>query len=342
MKHLLFIPSLLISMVTIAQEKPWEKNNKLFLQETMNYAPLGYVSPPFCDVGNPKKAYILSADMQPRFVIGGRSWAFPIHLTPRYKVRIFRDNLEAGDSSLPIRTPSFMPGGTIFFKTKKLLTQDRKTLPYYSISIFHHSNGQDGPEFNNNGKINVYNGNFSTNYIEPAVHFRYRNFTDPDKIDRSRCSDEIIAYQDYYIRLGYEHHWGTAKDLNPTYGNYRLNVDFTYLLAKVYCLKDGEVPSESYYRERHRINISATCIMGNRQGEMNNLNRRINFNANYNWRLPGSPNTCLFIGGGYYGSDTYNIYYQQSYWYAHAGLSFGFLVTPKMIDLLSARPKKRS
>ncbi|WP_276090403.1 hypothetical protein [Pedobacter sp. JY14-1] len=95
--------------------------NFTFLQQTMNYAPLSYASPPFCELGSPKDGYILSADIQPNFVIGGKRWSVPVHLTARYKVRIFRDDEQAGDRSLPVRTPSFMPGFTAFYPLQRYL-----------------------------------------------------------------------------------------------------------------------------------------------------------------------------------------------------------------------------
>src|SRR5688572_11057153 len=84
--------------------------NYNFLQQTLTYSPLSHASPPGCDRGSPKGWYIISADIIPQFVLGGAWTRFTAHLTARYKVRIFRNSSAAGDSSLPVRTPSFMPG----------------------------------------------------------------------------------------------------------------------------------------------------------------------------------------------------------------------------------------
>lgn len=305
-------------------------SNKALLQHTLNYAPLSYVSPPYLDVGNPKTAYILSADIMPQFVIGGEWMPIPIHLTPRFKARIFRNNLETNDTSLPVRTPSFMPGMTAHIPLQDY-SKDTGKIKYASIAIFHHSNGQDGDEFNSDERINLYNGNFSTNYVEPAFHYRIRRF---QSIGSTDCSDPEPNYSEYYFKLGMEKHFVTAEKLKSTYGDYRFNFTVNWIGVRNYCdMINKKQISSSYYREKHRIVFSSTFIAGNREGGLNDFNKRINVNINYNWRIPSSPNTALFLGTGYYGSDPYNIYYQQSYFFVHAGLSLGFFVTPNMIGL---------
>lgn len=306
------------------------KSNKSFLQNTLNYAPLSYVSPPFLDLGNPKKSYILSADIQPQFVIGGEWMPIPVHLTPRFKARIFHNNPETNDSSLPVRTPSFMPGLTAHIPLQNYSDEPEK-IKYGSIAVFHHSNGQDGNEFNQDNTINLYNGNFSTNYIEPALHYRIRKYAD---LGQTTCDDPSPNYMEYYFKLGMEKHFVTAEKLKPTYGDYRFNLTANWISIKNYCdLINKKQISSSYYREKHRIVFNSTIIAGNREGELNSFKKRINVNLSYNWRIPSSPNTALFLGTGYYGSDPYNIYYQQSYFFIHAGLSLGFFVTPNMIGL---------
>ena len=321
-----------------------KERNKKFLENTLTYAPLSYASPPFFDIGSPKTAYILSADIRPVFAIGGKWNKFPIHLSPRYKVRIFRDNINYGDSSLPVRTPSYMPGGTIFIPIRKKATLEMplidaaieyepKILQYLSASFFHHSNGQDGNEFDQQGNFNYYNGNFSSNYVELAYHYRFRSKGDPctKAEDSCKCLEAFAPYKDYYFRLGLEKALWTAQDLKSSYGPYRLNFSFSYLGIGSFCDKIGPKGQHkqyepSYYGEKYRIVVDGTFIIGRRDRGLSNFDKRTNLTISYNRRIKGSPNTAWFLGAGYYGSDPYNIYYPQSYPFVHAGLSMGFFV----------------
>ena len=301
--------------------------NYTFLQQTLNYSALSYACPPTLDLGSPKKWYILSADIIPEFVIGGRRMPVPIHLTARYKVRILHNNIKDGDTSLPVRTPSFMPGVTLYFPLK-YMNDKTKRIYYFSLSGFHHSNGQDGIEFKANGKVNTYNGNFSTNYIEPAFHFRNRKYLP----GIPKCEDSLEKYRDIYARIGYEHHIGTAKALRSSYGDHRFNLSLGWLIVNSYCDKIfRKQVDESYYREKYRVVLNTTLIEGARDKGMSAFEKRINVDLNYYWRIPYSPNTSFFVTAGYYGSDTYNIFYQDSYFFARAGIALGFFVAPKLV-----------
>lgn len=293
-------------------------DNRNFAAETMKYSSLSYVTGPFMDLGSPKGYYILSADVSPQFVVGGDWIRIPIHFTPRYKVRIFHENLEEGDVSLPVRTPSFMPGVSVYFKFKDLIYKDAK-INYFSISLFHHSNGQDGEEFLPDGRVNLYNGNFSTNFIEPAYHFRNRKiFND-------------LEHDDFYGKISIEKHFITAEKLVSSYGDYRLNIGLGFLRVRRktgLLLNNDRIVKKDYSREKDRLIFNSTFILGNRNRGLGKIGKRINFDFNYNKKIPGSPNTAIFIGLGYYGSDPYNIYYEQNYFFVKAGLSFGFFLKP--------------
>src|SRR4030095_2416213 len=149
-----------------------QKANKAFFTRILSFSEISWATFPGCDQGSKKGSYILSSDIQPNFTIGGEKMRFAVLLTPRFKFRIFRNNPEFGDSSLPVRTPSAMPGATVFYPLR-LVRSPYQDLEYVSLKIFHHSNGQDGDEFKGN-KINEYNGNFSTNFVELVYHFNKR------------------------------------------------------------------------------------------------------------------------------------------------------------------------
>jgi hypothetical protein len=343
------------SDTTSLEEKAQNKiSNYNFLQQTLTYSPLSHASPPGCDRGSPKGWYILSADIIPQFVLGGAWTRFTAHLTARYKVRIMRNSSAAGDSSLPVRTPSFMPGATVFYPLKRIETGDLR-IKYLSLSFFHHSNGQDGNEFNSDGTINTYNGNFSTNYLEPAFHIRWRYNDDAkqrrDNREKNRfvCDDGTTGYRELYVRSGIEIYINTVEELRSSYGNVRLNLTGGYLWVSKYCdfateTKDGKrikkQIGDSYLRETFRVVSNVTYIGGSRDRGLSDLAHRINADIQGYYRIPSSPNTSLFIGIGYVGSDTYNIYYEDNYFNVRAGIALGFFVAPAIVG--SKRPDKVS
>lgn len=301
------------------------EKNESFLETTLNYSALSYVAGPHTDVGSPKGWYILSSDIIPEFVIGGRWMPVPVHLTPRYKVRMFHFK-QGVDSSFAVRTPSFMPGATIHFPIR--FHKEDHNITYASLSVFHHSNGQDEPEFNPDGTVNTATGNFSTNYIEPAFHFRNRK-TFFDKKPAFTCDGSPKGYTDFYGRIGTEFHFATAAKLRDSYGKTRINAELGWISVKNYpeTIKKVKV-SECYDKEVHRIVVKGTFITGSRKRGLNEFDKRINLEVNYFQRIPSSTNAAGFASIGYYGSDPYNIYYENSYFYLRVGVALGFFVYP--------------
>lgn len=303
--------------------------NNLFLRQTLIYAPLSYVCGPRMEWQQvyPRDHYILSADIVPQFVIGGRWMPIPIHFTPRFMARIFYDNKEqTGDSSLPVRTPSYMPGATAYFPLNSCEDiSSTSYLKYLSLSVFHHSNGQDGNEFN--GKdINHYNGNFSTNFVEVAYNFRRRSNIRPVLLCDSRSSE----FHDWYGRVGVEQHFGTADSLKSSYGDTRLNMRIGWLKVNGHrdLIRCAPV-DHPYHRETYRMVLNATYIMGKRDLGLDDWRRRWNADLSLYRRIPGSPNTAGVLAVGYFGSDPYNIFYDTSpYFFVRLGLAIGFFYNP--------------
>ncbi len=309
------------------------QSNANFLKYTLQYADMSWACPPHTDIGNPTKGwYILSADILPQFVIGGPWMKYPIHLTPRFKVRIFHDDLSKGDSSLPVRTPSFMPGGTIYIPFHSL-AKDPDFINYGSMSFFHHSNGQDGPELDATGHFNKYNGNFSTNFLEAGYHFRVRKIFPAAEINK-QCT--TAGYMDWFGKAALEIHVGTEETLKQRYGLYRLNlkagrilVHNKYVSVWDKALRKRVRVSECYLQEQDRVIFNLTFIGGSRTPELSSFSRRINFDLGYFFRIPNSPNASIFAMGGYYGSDPYNVYFDaDNYFFLRVGIALGFHIAP--------------
>lgn len=314
--------------------------NQELLNRSLNYADLSYAAPPFCEWGAPKAPYILSADVIPQFVIGGKWLPVALHLTPRFKARIFRNNKLLGDSSLPVRTPSYMPGATLYFKLDKLNRPDAWLYKFASISVFHHSNGQDGNSLNPDGTYNQYNGSFSTNFAELAVlvSHKYGYATEP----KFTCANNLLSHWDLHGRLGFEKHFFSDPNLVGRYGQNRLNLKAGLIHNKVYRDRLISVSrldtsySECYAREQFRVVATTTLItdrnLPDLNGKMNALKRRINAEVMVARRLPVSANVAWQVSAGYYGSDPYNAYFEDSYFFIRAGLAFGFFTATDYSD----------
>jgi len=76
-------------------------------------------------------------------------------LTPQIMIRMYREY------SFPVKTPSYRPQVTIYYK----LYKEKKNSTLF-FRLAHHSNGQDGNFYSEDGSINIESGDFSTNYIE--------------------------------------------------------------------------------------------------------------------------------------------------------------------------------
>jgi hypothetical protein len=243
-------------------------------------------------------------------------------------IRILHDDQAAGDSSFAVRTPSFMPGAIVYIPLYNA-AEETTNINYLGIALFHHSNGQDGNEFNHDGSFNLYDGNFSTNYLEPSFHFRRRKYLMKPVSPKQQGPGR--NYKDFFGSAGLELHFRTADSLKSSYGNQRVNLRLGYLSVINYWEEyHGHKLSNYYYGENYRVVFNATYIAGDRDKGLSGINKRINADISYYRRLRGSPNASIFASTGYYGSDPYNIYYANSYFFIRAGIALGFFISANL------------
>lgn len=100
---------------------------------------------------------ILEGRIAPHLFLNDQRGRFGLELTPKTHLRIFKAE------SAPVWSPSFMPRLTVYYAPSTGST-------FFSLLLSHHSNGQDGPFFDENGDINQIDGSFSTNFFELALH----------------------------------------------------------------------------------------------------------------------------------------------------------------------------
>lgn len=102
------------------------------------------------------------ANIAPHFVVTQPAWPFAVVLTPKILLRMFRERSE------PVKTPSYMPRLSLFVWFTQTLTGEPQL--YTSLTLSHHSNGQTGSFFEDDGSNNHATGDFSTNFVEASVY----------------------------------------------------------------------------------------------------------------------------------------------------------------------------
>ncbi len=306
-------------------------------------------------VNNPnksKQAFIFNADISPHFLIGDLSKTKGVffEFNPRVIARIRRD------FSGPVKTPSWMPGGNLYFGIRANFKCDNSEsdITSWIIGYQHHSDGQDSCALTNHhydatiGKcvpnenynpddnfiFNRNNGNFSTNifyigklWINEKPYFR--SFWLTSNIERVRYSKKVFleihpsglfGVND----LGFlEEFIGYEKELKNRYPFLRLRFNYDLML-----LKQGV--ESKYYKlntsEKIRFSLRSSIVL-NKISNLENWKfyNRLNISARLHLNLFNSSNAGFYIESSFVGSDEYNIYFEDSYYSFKVGLHTGFL-----------------
>lgn len=168
--------------------------------------------------------------------------------------------------------------------------------------MFHHSNGQDGEFFNEDGSINLENGNFSTNFFEAGFHF-----------------GSLTGGGNRSNKVSIEVHTGAfgalaidEEALQDRYGFMRLN--YRFYNSRFFYRKTRERTEELW-----RLAIEGTFIFG--EIESDAFWSRLNLESKLFFKIPSSQNFALFASLGWIGQDSYNIYFENSYWLGRIGIT---------------------
>jgi hypothetical protein len=305
-----------------------------------------------------KKPYLFNGDFAFAYTLGGedyisgkkRSWFHAFQFLPTAKIKIFQNDPSFNDKSKPVRTPSFYPKINYFLTNQNFWNSERKF--YLSLGLGHHSNGQDGTEFVDfTDTVNIYNGSFSESLIgfvsiggvfERLLYFTKkseRNSTPSLKKNKENPIQNIkLAW-----KLGYEYHpvYFANQKFHQTdlYGGNRVFGNLTFINSKNQISKKikSDAFSDIYYTkivEKNRLNLTLEYISDlsfysggyNSKTKINFLDykKRMNISLTYYRRILKSQHPALFAQIAYFGSDNYNIYFQQSQFQARIGLAFGF------------------
>lgn len=203
-------------------------------------------------------------------------------LTPQIIVRMFREE------SFPVRTPSYIPQITVYYDFK-----EKRDWPNYSIygRIAHHSNGQDGDFFLENGEINLKTGNFSTNYLE--LGFITTNI-----------NTRFKAYQ--FFKTSFEIHPDAfiQDELKGIYSQYRWHTAFS--IFKLSQKENQSLPKKPAFS----IKGETTWKFGNYNSLVSLSPERLNLSLTFYYHPKFLEDIGLFVQY-YHGSDYYNMYFDH-------------------------------
>ena len=202
-------------------------------------------------------------------------------LTPQIIIRMYQEE------SFPVRTPSYIPQLTIYY----LLSEKDKANSFSLFGRFtHHSNGQDGDFYLENGNINVKTGSFATNYFDLGII-------------RTRYSKRFNAVQ--FLSTSVEIHPPSMsiEELEGIYGMYRWNAIFS-----IFKLQNKAV----YGHKKASLSVKgkATWMFGELNDKKAIAWRRFIFSLTVYYH-PKFLEDIGFFAQIYHGSDYYNIYFDH-------------------------------
>ncbi len=223
---------------------------------------------------------------------------FEANLIPNFNIRVSKDSRLMGvltpqiiirmyqEESFPVRTPSYMPQITIYYALNS-----RPSVKSFSLfgKIAHHSNGQDGDFYLDNGEINTKTGNFSTNYFQLGMV-------------RTRFNKRFNAVQFFSTSFQVNPKALTIDELDGIYSNYRWNNVFSIF----------KLPLNSKSAKKASISIKGevTWMFGElNDWEAFNINR---LNASFTFFYhPKFLEDIGLFAQVYHGMDYYNIYFDH-------------------------------
>lgn len=226
---------------------------------------------------------------------------FEANLIPSFYIRVSEDSRLLGvltpqvilrmyqEESFPVRTPSYMPQTTLYWS---IYNQDQ----YKSLNLFgrlaHHSNGQQGEFYNENGEINLKSGNFSTNYFELGLIKTDLN-TKYNAVRMLRTSLEIHPP------------FLSEDELDGQYSFYRWN-NLLYIF---------KLNNTNKLNKSQKANISIKAELNWLFGKMNDTDLldidRLSFSGTFTYHPNFLEDIVLFIQY-YHGKDYYNIYFSNT------------------------------
>jgi hypothetical protein len=236
---------------------------------------VSYLAYPIGLAGLP--SLVFESSIAPHFFVSQPSWPLAFVLTPKIVVRMFNER------SVPVKTPSYMPRASFFVWLTQQLSPGELT-GYASLTLSHHSNGQDGPFFLDDGAINHEDGDFSTNYLELSVY-------------ATRLNQPFFGWN----QLAFVWHPGINQrpELRGRYGLWRVYLATTLL--------ETEHPLDA--KLEVRLGAILDDFLHATDGAITRALERFPVSVQYTVTVPGFD--LGFYAGYYLGHDYYNIWFDR-------------------------------
>ncbi len=262
-----------------------QENNNSFPQLDISKIALinqtdSYVTFP-TDIGN-IAPLMFEANISPSFIIRQRKDSrLMATLTAQVIIRMYNEE------SFPVRTPSYIPQVSFYYLMGNKQSKTHNTL---FGRVAHHSNGQDGNFYDENGLINLQSGNFATNFFEIGI-IKTSHSSTLNAIKFFKSSIEI-----------HPRSW-MLEELHGQYSGLRWHNAFTAF--KLPFINSGKDESPNF-----SLKVETTLMLDN----YNNLNTfdfdRLNASLTLYYHPKFLEDIGLFVQF-YHGMDYYNIYFNH-------------------------------
>ncbi|MDA3905769.1 MAG: hypothetical protein PF484_06820 [Bacteroidales bacterium] len=201
-------------------------------------------------------------------------------LTPQIIIRMYQEE------SFPVRTPSYMPQVTVYYL---LSEKERSQTTSLFGRIGHHSNGQEGDFYLENGEINLKSGNFATNFFE--LGFIATNI-----------NTRYNAYQFFKTSIEIHPKELVQDELIGIYSRYRWHSAFSIFKLSA---KDNQ---DKVKRPAISIKGETTWMFGDYNDLATISSERLNLSLTFYYHPKFLEDIGLFVQY-YHGSDYYNMYF---------------------------------
>lgn len=233
------------------------------------------------DIGN-IDPLIFEANISPSFIIRQRKDSrLMAILTPQVILRMYNKE------SFPVQTPSYIPQISFYYL---MGDKQSKTHNTFFGRVAHHSNGQDGDFYNENGLINLKSGNFATNFFEIGFI-------------RTSHSSTLNAIKFFKSSLEVHPRSWMLEELQGQYSGLRWHNTFS-------AFKLPFIKSNNKNNPTFSLKIDTSMMLDN----YNNLDTfdldRLNASLTFYYHPKFLEDIGLFVQF-YHGMDYYNIYFQE-------------------------------
>jgi hypothetical protein len=203
-------------------------------------------------------------------------------LTPQIIIRMYQER------SFPVRTPSYMPQITAYYLMSP--KKDKNTISLFG-KIAHHSNGQDGDFYLENGEVNLLSGDFATNYIEVGII-------------KTNFISRFNSHQ--FLKTSLEVHptsW-SADELAGRYSTVRWHNTVSFFKLPV--------TENKNIKRKAQVSLKGetTWMFGNIESWNNFSSKRLNLRLTFYYHPRFLEDIGLFAQI-YHGMDYYNVYFNH-------------------------------